>query len=178
MCVFIYVCVCVCIYIYIYIYICVCVCVCVYIYVCVYMCVCVCVYIYMCVCVCVCVCVYVYISMCVCIYICIYIYIYLYIYIYIYIYIYMFSSPNEVPLFLCYSFFYLCLPNWIFCFSRRYQSGSPYTSTVGSDPLWEEFSPHKGRFLPLRAVTMPHRFHCSQCGSHKRRTMPVYSALL
>ncbi len=152
------------------------------------MCVCVCVCVYVCVCVCVCVCVYIYIYVYMCIYLCIYLCVNIYMYMYIYVYVYicicmcMYMCSVHRMKSLCFyairTFFYLCLPNWIFCFSRRYQSGSPYTSTVGSDPLWEEFSPHKGRFLPLRAVTMPHRFHCSQCGSHKRRTMPVYSALL
>lgn len=36
----------------------------------------------------------------------------------------------------------------------RYQSGSQYTPTAGSKPLWEEFSPHKGRFLLVRPITM------------------------
>lgn len=40
--------------------------------------------------------------------------------------------------------------------SSRNQSRSPYTPTVGSDSLWEEFFPHQGRLLPLRPVTMPH----------------------
>lgn len=73
-------------------------------------------------------------------------------------YIYIFSSSNRL-LFFCYSdIFFLLMSAQLNCLlSSRNQSRSSYTPTVGSDSLWEEFSPHQGRLLPLRPVTMPHR---------------------